>query len=166
MSSSLFHLLYRKVLTWLRNKRKKVYLFLLASCSGGGSVDISDVTLATVWGDPSLGVLVELLGFSFSSTGEVLGFEEGVFSFDTADGFESSLTVFSTPFVTIFSTGVLDTLGRLRDRFGSFGTCMSLLLSPSSSESDNSSWGATCLSDARTVRKKKVKKQLVSEHIT
>ena len=86
-----------------------------------------------------MGVLVELLGFSFSSTGEVLGFEEGVFSLDTADGFESSLTVFSTPFVTIFSTGVLDTLGRLRDRFGSFGTCMSLLLSPSSSESDNSS---------------------------
>jgi len=99
------------------NKRR--HLFLLASCSGAGSVDTSAVTLATVCGDPSLGVLVELFGFSFSSTGEVLGFVEEL-SFDTAEDLESSLTAFSTPFGTIFSTGVADPLARLRERFTSF----------------------------------------------
>ena len=97
------------------------------------------MTLATVCGDPSLGVLVELFGLSFSSTGEVLGFDDDEFSFDRADGFVSSLTAFSTPFVTIFSIGIPVPLGRLRDRLGSFGVCISLLLSPSSSESEYSS---------------------------
>lgn len=77
------------------------------------------MTLATVCGDPSLGVLVELLGFSFSSAGDVLGFEEE-YSFDTTEDLESSLTVFSTPFCTIFSTGVADPLARLRERLTSF----------------------------------------------
>ena len=97
---------------------KMGHLVLLASCSGAGSVDASVVMLATVCGDPSLGVLVEFLCFSFSSTGEVLGFEE--FSFDTAEDLESSLTAFSTPFGTIFSTGVADPFARLRERFTSF----------------------------------------------
>ena len=70
-----------------------------------GSVDISAVVLATVCGDPSLGVLFELFGLSLSSTGDVLGFEDKM-SFDKLEDFVSSLTEFSTPFVTIFSTGV------------------------------------------------------------
>ena len=130
-------------------RTEKTHLFRLVSCSGTGSVDTSAVMLATVCGELSLGVLVELFGFSFSSTGDVPGFEDK-FSFVKADAFKSSLTAFSTPLVTIFSTGVAEPLARLRERLTSFAWWTSLLLSPSSSESEYSSWCAMCLSDART----------------
>ena len=127
--------------------RRVCYLFLLASCSGVGSVVISVVALATVCGEPSFGVpSVELLAFSFSSTGEVLGLD----SFTIFGGFVSS--VFSTPFVTIFSTGVAVVFRFFR--LLSLGTWLSLLLSPSSSESEYSSGFEMCLSESRTAKEK------------
>ena len=130
--------------------RRVCYLFLLASCSGVGSVVISVVTLATVCGEPSFGApSVELLALSFSSTGEVLGLD----SFTIFGGFVSS--VFSTPFVTIFSTGVAVVFRFFR--LLSLATWLSLLLSPSSSESEYSSGFEMCLSESRTAKKKQTK---------
>ena len=112
-------------------------------------MDKSVVTPPTVCGDPSLGLLLELFGFSVSSTGDALGFIDEL-SFAKLCVFESSFKGFSKPLMTIFATAV--TFCRLRDFLSSF-VRTSRLPSPSSSESEYSSLRPIRLSDARTVKK-------------